>query len=102
MNAMKESNHILKKQEQHSSGKPLVRSDAKSIQGNLSEDEALARALHQSMIDTNKRDGNQGNVNVSSRSSSKTTQEREDEMLAQAIAESQRETRRNKDNCVVC
>jgi len=102
-NVMKErnmnqaENKPQNKPQQHASHSLGHRSDAKSIQGNLSEDEALARALQQSMIDTNR---HQTNVNVRS-NSNLTTQEREDEMLAQAIAESQREANKNKDKCSV-
>ncbi len=68
--------------------------DVYAVQGNYSEDEALARALQQSLIETNK------NSNESSSLAQKpSTQEQEDRNLAEAIAQSQRVLNRNKDKC---
>jgi hypothetical protein len=68
--------------------------DVFAVQGNYSEDEALARALQQSLIETNK------NSNESSSLAQKpSTQEQEDRNLAEAIAESERVFNRNKDKC---
>ncbi|CAG2169303.1 unnamed protein product [Oppiella nova] len=62
--------------------------DVFGVQGNYSEDEALARALQQSMLDENHSSG-----------ATNTTQYDRD--LAKAIEESQRNAVRNKDKCSV-
>jgi len=61
-----------------------------TIQGNYSEDEALARALQQSMLD-----------NSGPSVSGTVPQTQYDRDLATALAESQRNANRNKDKCIV-
>merc|ERR1719350_1955916 len=61
--------------------------NARQLQGNLSEDEALARALQASMSET-------GNGNPSESSTNGAlSQEEQDRMLAMALAQSEREAR---------
>jgi AN1-type zinc finger protein 2 len=94
-------NHVENKHQHQRSPATNSRSDIKSIQGNLSEDEALARALQQSMIETGKRGDNEPRAQASGKPSAMRRQEQEDEMLAQAIAASQREANKSKDKCEI-
>ncbi|XP_054164253.1 AN1-type zinc finger protein 2A-like [Oppia nitens] len=71
--------------------------NAVKVQGNFSEDEALARALQQSMIEENH--SSDSSAKEANHSSSNSTQYDQD--LARAIAESQRNVERNKDKCLV-
>ena len=60
--------------------------NARQLQGNLSEDEALARALQASMSETVQAESGSTNGALS--------QEEQDRMLAMALAQSEREARR--------
>ena len=60
--------------------------NARQLQGNLSEDEALARALQASMTETAQAESGSTNGALS--------QEEQDRMLAMALAQSEREARR--------
>lgn len=78
-------------QREKSKSVPKEPSSFRAVQGNLTEDEALAKALQQSL-------------QTSSSSAHKrvaTSQEDEDRMLAEAIAASEREMRKNKDKCCI-
>jgi len=63
-------------------------SSARQVQGGMSEDEALAAALAASMADTNL--GTQGGGQQGRSQGGEMSQEEEDRMLAQALAESER------------
>jgi len=78
---------VVQKSTQPKPNPQSVRSHSNTfeVQGNYSEDEALARALQQSMLDNDQP------------SPSNTTQYDRD--MARAIAESQRNANRNKDKC---
>ena len=67
---------------------PRSRPNANQIQGNLSEDEALAQALAASM--------NESATQASTSAQAPTTQEEQDRMLAMALAQSEQEARRQQ------
>jgi len=79
----------------HIPAKSKPKSNVKDIQGNLSEDEALARALQQSINENNRHNG------PSDSNSKSELQDIEDRMLAEAIAASQRQVNRNKEKCIL-
>lgn len=66
--------------------------DLRAFQAGYNEDEALARALQQSMIES---------ANTGTTSSELDLQLSEDQMLEEAIAASKRDAVRNKDKCLV-
>ncbi len=70
---------------------PASRPSPRQIQGNMSEDEALAKALQESMKDTNGGGGSSGMANEVP-----TSQEEQDRMLALALQESERAARRGQ------
>jgi hypothetical protein len=93
------NNSIVSQSDQSRANPQRIRSlnnDIYSVQGNYSEDEALARALQQSMLETNKNTNQTSNLAQKSSS-----QEQEDRNLAEAIAASQRDVNKNKDKCSV-
>ena len=66
---------------------PRSRPNANQLQGNLTEDEALARALQASL--------SEGQTSQASNVQAPTTQEEQDRMLAMALAQSEQEARRS-------
>ena len=66
---------------------PRTRPNTNQLQGNLSEDEALARALQASMSEV---------TTQAASAQAPTTQEEQDRMLAMALAQSEQEARRQQ------
>jgi len=74
------------RQPQSQPQQPRTRPNANQLQGNLSEDEALARALQASMSE----------ATTQAAAQAPTSQEEQDRMLAMALAQSEQEARRQQ------